>query len=126
MADNSDGWIKHDGGPCPVAASAMVTVKFRDGDISDGEEAGLWISATEHSPADWWKHQSTCHDEDIIAYRLHTPAQDKDTVIAELREVVEAFIAETCDYMQINNLGDPEKQHNVRLGRAILTKTGGA
>lgn len=42
----------------------------------------------------------------------------------ELAEVVKSFIAETVDYMTINNLGDPEKQHNVKWGRTILAKAG--
>ncbi len=39
---------------------------------------------------------------------------------AALREVVEAFVAETVDYMTRNKLGDPEGQHNVRWARAVL------
>ena len=39
----------------------------------------------------------------------------------EALEVIESFITETVDYMTRNNLGDPEKQHNVRWGRKVLT-----
>lgn len=37
-----------------------------------------------------------------------------------LREIVQAFIDETVDYATRNNLGDPEKQHNVKWARAEL------
>ena len=46
------------------------------------------------------------------------------SVAPELAEVVQAFIAETVDYATINNLGDPEKQHNVKWGLAVLAKAG--
>jgi hypothetical protein len=37
-----------------------------------------------------------------------------------LRTALTALVDETCDYMLINNLGDPEKKHNIRLARAAL------
>lgn len=37
-----------------------------------------------------------------------------------LRAALIALVDETCDYTQINNLGDPEKQHNIKLARAAL------
>ena len=36
-------------------------------------------------------------------------------------EALEAMLEEKCDYMRINNLGDPETQHTVKLARAALT-----
>ena len=38
----------------------------------------------------------------------------------EFRQVIEAFIVETCDYMTINRLGDCEKQHNIKWARKVL------
>ena len=38
----------------------------------------------------------------------------------ELAETLNDFIIETVDYMDRNNLGDPEQQHNVKRGRAAL------
>ena len=43
----------------------------------------------------------------------------------ELVATLEDMVAETCDYMYINNLGDPEKQHNIIRARAILAKAKG-
>ena len=40
----------------------------------------------------------------------------------ELMEVVKAFVAETVDYMMLNNLGDPEQQHNVKWARQVIAK----
>lgn len=37
---------------------------------------------------------------------------------AVLRELVRSFVLETIDYATRNNLGDPEKQHNVKWARA--------
>ncbi len=36
-------------------------------------------------------------------------------------EALEALVNEVCDYAIINNLGDPEKKHNIRLARAALS-----
>jgi hypothetical protein len=41
-------------------------------------------------------------------------------VADDLAISVAAQIEETCDYMKINRLGDPEKQHNIKLGRSAL------
>lgn len=44
----------------------------------------------------------------------------------ELLDVVNAFVAQEVEYMTINNLGDPEKQHNVKWARAVIAKATGA
>jgi hypothetical protein len=38
-----------------------------------------------------------------------------------IREALEAMVEEKCDYMRINNLGDPETQHTVKAARAALS-----
>ena len=43
----------------------------------------------------------------------------------ELLELVKAFVAETVDYATLNKLGDPEKQHNVKWARAVISKAEG-
>lgn len=40
--------------------------------------------------------------------------------IALLTDVLEAMIAHEVEYMTINHLGDPEKQHNVIRARAAI------
>jgi hypothetical protein len=59
-----DGWIKHDGGPCPVDGDVMVKVRI------DGCEHG-WRSAK------WWDDENpeesnwSCEDSSrIIAYKI--------------------------------------------------------
>ena len=42
-----------------------------------------------------------------------------------LLEALEAMVAQECDYMKINNLGDPEEQHNIILSRAVIAKAKG-
>ena len=34
MTPDKDGWIKHDGGPCPVAPGRLVMVNDGDMDVS--------------------------------------------------------------------------------------------
>lgn len=53
---------------------------------------------------------------DEIVRRWNTrPAADK-----ALREALQQMVEEKCDYMRINNLGDPEKQHTIKVARAAL------
>lgn len=40
----------------------------------------------------------------------------------ELLEVLKAYVAWEVEYMTINNLGDPEKQHNVKWARSVIAK----
>jgi hypothetical protein len=37
-----------------------------------------------------------------------------------LRSALIQIVEEKCDYMRINNLGDPETQHTVKAARAAL------
>ena len=38
----------------------------------------------------------------------------------DLREALTQMVEEKCDYMSINNLGDPGTQHTVKAARAAL------
>src|SRR5690554_1940239 len=40
--------------------------------------------------------------------------------IEEAAQIIQAFIDQEVDYMMRNNLGNPEKQHNVKWGRKWL------
>lgn len=39
-----------------------------------------------------------------------------------MKLVIEAMIDAECDYMLRNCLGDPEKQHNIKWGRAVIER----
>lgn len=41
----------------------------------------------------------------------------------QLRAALIQMVEEKCDYMRINNLGDPETQHTVKAARAALKQT---
>jgi hypothetical protein len=43
-----------------------------------------------------------------------------------LFEALKAMVDAEVDYMMINNLGDPEQQHNVKRARAAIAKAEGA
>lgn len=40
--------------------------------------------------------------------------------IEELQQVLKAMVDEYCEYNIINNLGDPEKQHNIKWARKFI------
>lgn len=66
MSKNADGWIRHRGGKCPVEAGVMVDVRNRSGDIYTGR--------VDCDSVSWhWSHDQ--HGGDIMAYRLHKPAE---------------------------------------------------
>jgi hypothetical protein len=63
------------------------------------------------------------HYEEEAGLKAHA---DRAALICEveaLREALKLMVDEKCDYMRINNLGDPETQHTVRLARAVLPET---
>lgn len=59
MADNlEDGWIKWEGGDCPLPNGVDHEVRFRNGDVTYDDRPETWN----------WQHDSSLYD--IIAYRL--------------------------------------------------------
>lgn len=51
---------------------------------------------------------------DYDSIRSNSPGE------SALREALQAMVEEQCDYMRLNNLGDPEQQHNIKRARAAL------
>jgi hypothetical protein len=64
-------WINWSGGECPVAANAMVDVRFRDGGRQDRTPAGYWADTS--IVFDCWKHVDS--NSDITAYRISKAPQ---------------------------------------------------
>ena len=58
----AEGWIAHDGGPCPVNEQARVTVMFRSG-AQDTAIARAW----------WWGRGNKPRTYEIIAYQKELP-----------------------------------------------------
>lgn len=62
------------------------------------------------------------------ANRIARVPQMEDTILAQadlIAEMVEALrilVDETCDYANINRLGDPERQSSIKAARAALAK----
>ena len=70
---NADGWLPHDGRPCPVDLLAKVEVMFRSGEIRHKHRAQWWTAfdtVSKFAEHDLWQHQAPNHDNDIIAYKL--------------------------------------------------------
>ena len=73
---DKDGWIRHRGGKCPVDGEIKVEARQRGGQIVIGNAQEFW-----------WEHRS--NGGDIMAYRLHKPAEQ----VAPFIEAVNAFNA---------------------------------
>lgn len=75
LAEKNEGWIKWEGGECPVERGALVDVKYRDGFEL------LSLSAMKNAPSKrdagyaFWRNDGA--DNDIIAYRLSKPEDEK-------------------------------------------------
>lgn len=68
MSKNADGWIRHRGGKCPVEIGDIIDVRHRSGEV---------ISCVEMEGSGWyWDHHGSSFD--IMAYRLHKPAEQVD------------------------------------------------
>lgn len=67
MSKNAEGWIRHRGGKCPVEASVKVDYRMRDGEIDDFGRKSETLD---------WAHYSEIGD--IMAYKLHKPAEQVD------------------------------------------------
>lgn len=63
----ADGWIEHDGGPCPVPLDSQPHIMWNNGSISRGDSARLWTFSAGRSGDDFWKGIPGTR---IIAYRL--------------------------------------------------------
>ena len=57
-------------------------------------------------------------DADLRNRDLRIEALEAENV--RLRGALEAMVKQEVDYMTINNLGDPEQQHNIIRARAAL------
>lgn len=65
MSKNAEGWIRHRGGKCPVEDGVLVDVRFRDKEVTTFTEASSFF----------WEHGDYLEASDIMAYRLHKPAE---------------------------------------------------
>lgn len=68
-ADGPDGWIAHDGGPCPVPVGTLVEVRLRAGSVHKGQALeGLCLCADQWFTG--YRDDPTPSDVDIVAYRV--------------------------------------------------------
>ncbi len=56
---DDDGWIKWDGGKCPVEYECQVDIRLRSGDEIKNK-AGIF----------WWGRGEKMRDSEIVAYRV--------------------------------------------------------
>lgn len=86
-AKNAEGWIRHRGGKCPVAAGTEVSTRHRDGKIEEVHHMTAFEGASAESLKCFWSHEND--DSDIMAYKMHKPAEHVEPFI----EAVQAFHA---------------------------------
>ena len=66
---NKDGWIRHRGGKCPVDAGSIIDVRYRKA------EPGVAGFSPSGKRADYYYWAHDAGKGDIIAYKLHKPAE---------------------------------------------------
>jgi len=58
---------------------------------------------------------------DVLTGRAYAGYSVPDDMIeVRLRTALQMMVDEKVDYMTINHLGDPEKQHTIKFARAAL------
>ena len=66
-AMKADGWVEHDGGPCPVPLDTIVTIL-----IGDGNKHGGWRAGAVVWPHDAWIAEAATmipHGAKVLAYK---------------------------------------------------------
>lgn len=65
-AMKAEGWIEHDGGPCPVPLDSRPGVMLASGEFSAKPHftARMWTEMH-----DWWRHEAVNPQDNIIAYK---------------------------------------------------------
>lgn len=64
----SDGWIKWEGGECPVAEGTMLDVRYRDGTVRGNIPALVWADFEDDATEPYWENDGISND--IVAYRI--------------------------------------------------------
>jgi hypothetical protein len=73
---NGGGWIRHRGGKCPVEAGTLVDVRYRSGKVNEHVKAlvdSYMSGSMQTHNAVAWTHIGSAND--IMAYRIHKPAE---------------------------------------------------
>ena len=92
--------------------------------MSDAPET-IWARPDPYEPD--WTGDRTLRSKSHVEYRradlpLTTAQLMADPRVKSLVDALENFIVETHDYMTLNKIGDPEKQHSVKYGRAAIAQ----
>ncbi len=106
--DRYDFRSKHHGTEVVVKSREGKWVKASDYDALTAERDALIRDR------DRWAEEAQASTSPIVAGLTADNAR--------LRDALTALVDEYCDYMTINHLGDPEKQHNIKRARAALTE----
>ena len=76
---------------------------------------------------EWRKALKNIYTQTLGYYgKLHELINSIDTLCdmakrgAEMTDAYRALVDECCEYAVINNLGDPEKQHNIKRARQFF------
>ena len=100
---NAEGWIRHRGGKCPVEAGTLVDVRYRNGKVNERVAAlnSCYVSGSmDGYKAYDWSHNGASLD--IMAYRIHKPAEQSETVSEEYdpQPVSLELLAKSFDYCE--------------------------
>lgn len=67
--------------------------------------------------------EGVCEDgAAILRDGIMMPVEYVVRTLNELQSTLKAMVDEQVEYMTINHLGDPEKQHNIKRARIALAK----
>lgn len=93
----SDGWILHNGGPCPIPDAKGKEYKVIFG---DGDRVTPLCDAIFHSH---WQHKNKA--KQITHYRLHKPTTSADDLLRQAGEALRPF----AEFDEISNWIDVKR-----------------
>lgn len=116
---DADGWIKWEGGECPVPYGTRIDVEYRGGARARDIRA-LVRKLTGHA-ATHWEHING--SSDIVAYRLSKEASHAEEVLRAIAEI---------DAQDVSYIGPDRRACGndlydmVRAGKSVLPEDAGA
>lgn len=122
LAEKNEGWIKWEGGKCPVEEGTLVDVKYRDGGEGFNLPANGFTSDRRDASISFWRKDG--FNNDIIAYRLSKPEEiakpedfgaigdGEEAPYATVESLTDAIIAYGCEA----NLAYPLAKHLLASG----------
>ena len=87
-------------------------------------DTGIIIDALVKICSELRKAEAELRDTKLQLNRCSDVCGERNRELLEVLDALKLLVDEHCDYAKINNLGDPEQQHNIKIARRLMIKFG--